>query len=158
MDATIGPALAEQFALTWEMLRNAVMQCPDDHWRNGGVPKHVPARWVLHAVEAADAYSSPSPKHFSPGARFGLDWETARPDQLPPREEMLAYLDEVRRWLDGQLRATPDAEFLKGNTRFPWMGATVLAQALYWLRHTQHHVGQLNQILRTQGLTAARWK
>jgi uncharacterized damage-inducible protein DinB len=158
METTVGETLAEQFSRTWEMTREIVTQCPEDHWRNGGVPRHVPARWVLHAVETADFYARPGNGGWTWGDRFGVDWKTARPDELPSREDMLAYLEEVRRRLDTWLRAAADDELLRKRSDFAWTGASLLARLLYLLRHTQHHVGQVNQILKSQGVPLSKWK
>jgi len=154
---TVGTAIAEQFARAWTMLRSAISNFPAEQWRAGDDAYLIPSRLAYHAVETADFYSRETPEDFPWGQRFGVDWAEASPEQLPTQEQILAYLDDVQPKLDAWLRKAQDTELMAENT-FPWAGRTVLERMLYALRHTQHHIAELNLILRQRDLPSAEWK
>jgi hypothetical protein len=41
--------------------------------------------------------------------------------------------------------------------RLPWTGGTRLDRAIYSLRHSQHHLGQINAELRRKGVSRGEW-
>lgn len=155
--ATLGPTLAEQFTRGWGTLREVITVFPEDCWRAGERSRDVPARWAIHTVETADFYLRSSPEGFPWRARFGVDWEAALPKDLPLQPDVLAYLDEVQRRMNAWLPKAADDELLAENRAFPWTGGTVLGRMLYLLRHNQHHIGQLNEMLRMCGIRGAQW-
>jgi hypothetical protein len=73
------------------------------------------------------------------------------------RQEVLRYLGEVesnvRRWCN----VCDDAQFLAEQSMWKWTGKTALDRALFNLRHTQHHIAQLNAELRRRGLPRGEW-
>ena len=153
---TIGDSVAAQFARCWEMLRDIVRKTPEDRWRADADPQLTPARWALHAVDAVDAYQSTSMEAMSWGSRFG-DWEGASTEELPTREQLLEYLDEVAAKLETRLRGMSDGEML-APPPFHWTGATYLEHWLYALRHTHSHLGELNMLLRVAGGETGLWR
>lgn len=153
--ATIGEGLANQFERTWWMLKDVIRKVPEDRWCADGNPKLTPALWVLHAVEAVDAYrQDPTGPDWRP--RFG-DWEALSAEDLPSREVVLGYLDEVAEGLDAMLRGMTDKELLSAAA-YDWMGPTELERWLYALRHTHSHLGELNMLLRTWGQESGGWR
>ncbi len=155
---TIGEEIAAQFARTWRVFR-AQMEalCPED-WRSAEDRYLVPASLALHLVDTAHYYASPSREVHHRTKPIAVDWEDAAPEELPAREEVLAYAADVEamvaRWLEG----ATDEEILGPNDAFPWTGATPLQRALYLLRHSQHHLAEINLILRARGLPGADWE
>lgn len=156
MSAT-GEVIANQFARAWAMLRTIITECPATQWQSpssANDPFFVPARHALHVVETVDYYTSDSPNDYSWGHRFGVDWETAPAENLPAKEDLLAWADEIGGHLQLKLRHIP----VSAPSAFPWTGDSVAEHWVYVLRHTQHHVAVLSTILRMRGLPPATWQ
>ncbi|HJN14744.1 MAG TPA: DinB family protein, partial [Armatimonadota bacterium] len=145
---TTGEALADQFDRCWEMLRSSARRISPDRWRKDDNAKLNPARWALHAVEAAEWYERDDPDGFPWGKRFG-DWERGSADQLPTQDELIAYIDEVAATLGAHLRASTD-EDLAAASPYPWTGETNIGRWVYTLRHTTFHAGEVDMNLRME--------
>lgn len=154
--STTGPALAEQYDRMWEMMRAAIHRFTPEEWRAGDRPGLVPARWALHAIEAADFYSRPAPDGSVWAGRFGVDWEAPAEEQ-PGQDAMLDYLGEVQVQVGAWLRGASDADLL-GENAFPWTGPNVLSRAVYALRHTMYHLGEMSMLLRLRGAEETEWR
>jgi hypothetical protein len=154
--STIGESFAAQYARCWEMLRDVVDRTPEDRWRPDDNPQLTPARWALHAVQAVDAYRNTSLEEVDWTPRF-CDWESGSPEELPTREQLLAYLDEIASALDTRLRGMADAEMLAPSP-FHWTGASYVEHWAYGLRHTHSHLGELNMLLRLAGDEPGLWR
>lgn len=157
-EMTIQESLLDAFRRNWDIYKDLVKQTPEEHWRTGDVDYLIPARLVYHALEAADFYSSPTPKGFVAGHRFGVDWEAATPEQLPTREQTSEYLKETMKKVDGWLRGMSDSDLLSPQEEFRWTGKTVLGRAIYLLVHCRQHIGEINAELRRRGLPRAKWR
>lgn len=155
---SIGESIIENLSLTWEMYADAIKNIPDEHWRTGEIDYLIPARLMLHAIEAIDFYSSTSPSEFTHGYRFNIDRKTAPPEQLPGKDQLQTYLDEVKEKTESWLSGLEDEDFLSPETVFPWTGNTLLGRVLYSLAHCRQHFGELNAELRRRGLPRIKWR
>ena len=154
----ISESIIENFSLTWEMYSEAIDSIPYEHWRTGEIDYLIPARLMLHAVETIDFYSNKSPNDFKHGYRFKIDGKTASPNQLPSKDQLRTYLEEVRDKTESWLRGLSDEDFLSHESEFPWTGSTVLGRVLYLLEHCRQHFGELNAELRRRGLPRIKWR
>lgn len=165
MDA-LKETLWRQFGASIDMLRNAIMRCPDDYWNNHQRLFYT----AYHCILFLDYYLTIPPNHFSPELPFTL----TAPDQIPAdavddlvpdriysRQELVDYLQHCRakchHLIDG---------FTERNMHQPWIEKpdllapsaalkfSVLEILLYNMRHVQHHAAQLNLLLR-QGIDVA---
>ena len=152
----ISGSLIEALSLTWEMYRDAIKNIPEEHWRTGEIDYLIPSRLILHAIEAVDGYSSI--EEFTPGHRFGIDWEAAPPERLPTKEQARTYLREVEGKTESWLRGLDDSDLLSPETQFPWTGSTLLGRTLYMLAHCRQHLGEVNAELRRRGLPRVKWR
>ena len=153
----IGDALANQFERIWMQVRPAIENCPNAEWRRGDHPAFIPVRLACHLVETVDYYAQPTPESF-PGAGWGdVDWESGDVNALPDRDALLAYMEEVRGRVDAWLRGLSDEELLGGNA-FPWTGDSPMERMVYTLRHSQHHLAEINEELTRRGLPPAGWR
>ena len=152
----IAPELVEQMQRVWRTLAEAIAQCDDAEWTRGGKDMATPARAAIHTIETAEFYTREQIDGFTWGHRFSLDCEQAEATDLPSRQQVLAYLDEVATTTSNSLSALSDAD-LSRATAFPWTGGTRLATVIYLMRHTQHHTAQISAELRRRGLAPAAW-
>jgi hypothetical protein len=154
----INETLLESFSLVWEMYKDVLRSVEESQWRQGEIDYLVPSRLMLHSIETIDFYSSRSPKEFNHGYRFNIDRKTATLEELPTREQLKEYLDEVKEKCMSWLIKTDDPEYLSPETEFPWTGSNVLGRVLYLLSHCRQHLGELNAELRRRGLERIKWR
>jgi hypothetical protein len=152
----IADSLKEQFDRGWRMVGATVWETPEDVWRTGGRDYLCPARLAYHIAETVEFYLSEQDE-FPFGRRFGGDWEQLPPERLPSREQAAAYLAEVRRQATDWLVRHDDAALLGPNERHRWCGPTLLDLALYVLRHTLHHHGEMNALSVLAGTDTDNW-
>ena len=67
------------------------------------------------------------------------------PDALPPGQSTVIHLAKVmeertNRWLSS-------LRLFEANESFPWTGTDRLSVAVFLLRHSSHHLGELNAML-----------
>ncbi|MBT3284696.1 DinB family protein [Candidatus Bathyarchaeota archaeon] len=153
----ISDSIIENLALTWQMYSDAINTIPDEEWGTGEIDYLVPARQILHGIETLDFYSVMIPDVFTHGYRFNLDWQTASIDQLPSKEQLMKYLDEVKEKLENWILGIDDDLFHSPERLYPWTGSTLLGRVLYSLEHSRHHLGELNGELRRRGLPRVKW-
>jgi len=159
----IDEILNRQYGAALEMLERAVMACPEEFWASEEYPNrfwHV----AYHAAFFTHLYLHPSLDEFRPWAKCrqhyqflgGLPWA---PEQRPvidtpyTKPELLELIEFCR----GEIAAKLPAMDFDARSGFPWLPFTRLEVQIYSIRHTQHHVGQLVDRLRTARGTASAW-
>jgi hypothetical protein len=150
--------LWRQFGASIDMLERAIEACPASLW---GDATRQPEFWYLafHTLFWIDFYLSESPDAYTPFPPFGME-EADPAGVMPPRtytqEEVMRYLDHCRekcRRTIGGLSADEAAK------RFV-LGTLDLSREEiipYTMRHVQHHVAQLQLILRRETGSAPGW-
>lgn len=153
----IKKSLWQQFGASIDMLINSVSGCPDDYFRENKRYYYL----AYHSVVFLDYYSSIPPSTFCPKLPFTIKPLEQRPkesigdmipDKIYSKEEMLGYLQSTRSKCKKMIQSLTNEEslnlrFVEGNEKDD-MDYPVLEILLYNLRHTQHHIGQLNLIIR----------
>ena len=147
-----------QFRLQWATLRDMMQKIPDQQWASGEIDYLVPARLIYHILGATDVYANNRGyEEYKPLRRFTLDWKTVPAAQLPDRGQLLKSVDlmekTVTQWLDG----LGDQGLLEDEDSYTWTGDKKLGRAMYLLRHTQGHIGEVNSELRRRGLPRGKW-
>lgn len=148
----------QQFGASIDMLENALDACPEAVW---GDRTQRPEFWYVafHTLFYLDLYLSESHVGFAPPAPFTLDEMDERgllPDRVYTKEELKKYLthgrDKCRTTIAGM-----NEEQANRRCGFEWLDISVGEAIMYNMRHVQHHVGQLNLILRQKADSAPRW-
>lgn len=156
MDATTRNVLWEQLGASIDMLENVLRACPDGVW-HGKEPQfwHI----AFHTLFFLDLYLSDSADGFAPPPPFTLselEPSGILPERVYSRDELLEYLDHGRRKARARIEA-----LTTGNStevcQFGWIALTRSESVLYNMRHVQHHVAQLNLLLRLAGCDVPRW-
>ena len=65
---------------------------------------------------------------------------------------MNSYLQSTKERIIAKLADMEDEEVMSPETHTPWVGATYLDKAIYVLRHTTQHVGEINQVFVRHGV------
>ena len=157
-NGTLRRLLWNQFGVAIDMLENAIRACPDDLW---GDRSRRPEFWYVasHTLFWLDYYLADSPEGFTPPAPFDLcelDPAGVMPDRVYAKAELLGYLEHGREKCRTVLGSLTDDK-LREVHRWWTREFSVLENLIYNMRHVQHHVAQLNLILRQQTDSAPRW-
>jgi hypothetical protein len=154
----ISQQLWNQFGASIDMLSNCIHSVPDDFYSH-----HKRAYYLTyHTILFLDYYSSFPPVSFAPLLPFShlpIEQRPAEsigdmiPDAIYTKKELLRYVEIIREKCRQlifsitedtmQVRFTEGTE--EGDMDYPF-----LEILLYNLRHTAHHVGQLQLIIRQQ--------
>lgn len=158
MDPQWRGMIESQLGAAITMLENAIIACPEELWPDRAA---TPEFWYVafHTLFFLDLYLSGSIEGFAPPAPFTLDEldpAGVLPERAYTKPELLGYLDHCRR----KCRLTLASLTEDGSRRscsFPWGEMPFGELLLYNVRHVQHHVGQLNLVLRQRTDSAPRW-
>ncbi|TDO83956.1 hypothetical protein EV143_101399 [Flavobacterium chryseum] len=146
--------LWKQFGAAIDMLESSILVCPESFWDKKEF-------WysVYHTVFWLDYYSSTEPDAFSPPEPFTLsefDQNGILPERLYSKEELLEYLEFARKksffLIDGLNEETSKERFISKKKNY-----NRIEMIIYSMRHVQHHVGQLNLLLRQNEDVAGKW-
>lgn len=153
----IQESLWNQLGAGIDMLINVISNCPDNYFTKNKRFYYV----AYHSVIFLDYYLSIPPKDFSPALTFTIKEKDESfpesvgdmiPDRIYSRQELIGYLNQTRLKCKKIIDSLTDNEKLK--TRFTEgnqegdMDYSILEILLYNMRHTQHHIGQLNLMIR----------
>ncbi|WAH36104.1 DinB family protein [Alicyclobacillus dauci] len=155
-----------QFGASIDMLENAVLACPEGVWSASSEKprwkeRDVAGFWyvVYHTLFWLDRYLTNPPTDFIPRAPFTLDELDPAgilPERVYSKDEMLQYLQECREKCHDTIMSLND-EDVREPCGLDWLPVTRAELLLYNLRHVQHHVGQLNLLLRQGTGSAPRY-
>jgi len=142
----ISSTLVRQLKNIARTLTVAMNRCPDDLWNR---PKtrttDSPAWTAYHAVAALPELhmlNIPS-LGFAPELENGV---------VASKEEVKSMLNEIMGHVLDRYSEMPDDMILTEDNGIP-----NARNLIYALRHTQHHVSELTQILRENGVKAPAW-
>jgi len=156
MERLVG-VINAQYKAAWSMLAETIEAFDDDGWRTGDSDYAVPVRLAYHTIETADYYFHHALVAFEWAERFGVDWETSNAVRLPNRDAIREYLVEVRDKVRCWIAVHGDVGLLAPDEAFHMEGMKHLDRALYVLRHTHHHIGELFSILRVRDIARPGW-
>ncbi|MCV2485548.1 DinB family protein [Flavobacterium sp. SH_e] len=146
--------LWRQFGAVIDMLESSILVCPDRFWDKKDF-------WysVYHTIFWLDYYSSVEPDAFSPLQPFSLselDPDGILPERVYSKQELLVYLEYSRKkcyfLIDNLTDETSKERFITKYKNY-----SRIEIILYNMRHVQHHVGQLNLVLRQNEDVAGEW-
>lgn len=152
---TVKDSILTQFGAAIDMLENAIQRCPERVWQAEKAFSHQ----AFHTLFFLDYYLSPNPVGFAPPANFRYsEFGDEPPQGIFSKAEILDYLLFCKNKLE-QLLADLTGETAESRwiNESKTMDFSVMEILLYNLRHVQHHVGQLNLMLRQQVDDAPPW-
>jgi hypothetical protein len=154
--ASLVDVLTAHFDAQWQMFEDAIRAIPVEGWRAGGHDFFVPARLVFHAIQAVEFHLQHDydPTKFDWTAE-GVNWSESPGDEFPDRAAMLAYLDRVRDRVRVWLEETGEEGLLDPHP--PYFDSKV-SHAIYVLRHSQYHLGNLDTLLHNNGWQSPEWQ
>jgi hypothetical protein len=172
MENEFKECLWTNFAAAIDMLENAVTICPDELWLKEKKFFYL----TYHTTIFLDYYLTQPVKNFVPTLPYTIVDsnnlpEEAVDDVIPnrfyTRQEILDYLTSVREKCRKIIFSPSDKLFercidpseinVHGLCPFLVTNYTMLEIIFYYFRHVQHHVGQLNLLLRQKINKAPEW-
>lgn len=154
MDSTLKQTLWNQLGAAIDMLENALIMCPEELWDTDS------KFWYngYHVLFFLDYYLTEEPEKFLPPEPFTLS--EFEPDTMPERvytkEELLRYLGYCRKKCNSFINGLTE-DSIKRRWVNDYKNFSIPELLIYNLRHVQHHVAQLNMILRQQINDAPKW-
>jgi uncharacterized damage-inducible protein DinB len=137
-----------------KMLEEAIKLCPDEIWNK---TLDEPPFWqqVYHTLHYLDFYLGDNPKTFE--KRFELKENlNERTDEILTKEQLSSYLTAIKKKTTKVLDEINEKK-LEGKNSYFWTGPTIAHKLVYNIRHSQHHIGRLNSILRRCANDASKW-
>ena len=138
-------AVKSQYLASLEMLRQAIVTCPDSLW-NSSAYRNQYWHIAYHVLFYTHLYLQPSEEDFVPWDKhrdacrsLGPGPEGAEVREPYSQEEILAYHELCRAQVEEQVAAL-DPEAASG---FYWLPFDKLELQFYNIRHIQQHTGEL---------------
>jgi hypothetical protein len=152
---SIKDAIWNQFGASLDMLENAIIMCPDEHW------DAALNFWYTsyHCVFWTDYYLTTEPNKFEPPKPFTFsEFEPTgkKPDRTYTKTEVLTYLEYCRQKAN-KLIVGLTIEKLNNRWVNDYKNYSLLEILFYNIRHIQHHSAQLNLLLRQTINNAPTW-
>ena len=152
---TVKDSIYGQFGAAIDMLENAVRFCPDGLWENEKAFSHQ----AFHTLFFLDYYLSLNPVGFTPPANFKYsEFGDEPPLEIFSKAEILEYLLFCKAKFEALVynlsEETAESRWVNQSQTMDYSIVEIL---LYNLRHVQHHVGQLNMMLRQSIDDAPNW-
>lgn len=155
MQNTINQSLWNQFGASIDMLKNAILACPDVHWNTDS------KFWynAFHCLFFLDYYLCMQPVDFKPPPSFTeSEFEDRLPERVYTQQELFDYLqgssDKCKELIMSLDAEKMEARWINSSRS---MDYSVFEILLYNLRHVQHHAAQLNLLLREATNDAPEW-
>jgi len=165
MDYSFKEILWKQFGASLDMLRNTISMCPEELFVSNKRFFYM----TYHTLVFLDYYLTLPPDSFSSPLPFTIKDSEEIPDEalddvIPnkfySKTELLEYLQHGHNKCHALISNLTSEKLRERFVEPPGEGAmdySLLEILLYNMRHVQHHVGQLNLLLRQQLNIAPRW-
>jgi len=168
LDNPLINALYAQFFRTYRMWKEELSKIPSRDWHKSTDDYLHPTRQLIHMLQAIDCYTSKKDA-------FAYNWnqffshcqETITPferewiekvENLPGKKESLEMLELWWKKFFEYLTTLSDQDLAKPNKIHRHTGHTLFEKLIYILRHTQHHLGEINTDLRLRNLKRVDWR
>ncbi len=150
--------LGRQYGAVIEMLETSIAVCPEEIWSDRA---QKPEYWYLvyHTLFFLDLYLSGSLDGFALPAPFTLDEldpAGVLPERVYTKEELQNFLLHCRKKCMATIGNLTNAK-AQETCKFSNFEISFGELFLDNLRHVQHHVAQLNLILRQKTDSAPKW-
>jgi hypothetical protein len=136
--------LLGQFQHAFAIFNEEVARFSDQQWVDGFAFFQVPVRQAIHLLECLEFYFADKPLNgYHWGKHFGGSWWELKEDQLPDKENILAFAHGLELQVMNTLSSLDDQDLFRAlDQEYDW-ATTLIGHYIYALRHTAHHQGQL---------------
>jgi len=145
METTMNTELMSQYAHIWRVFERLVSDFDDVSWLCTGRKATTPVRLSFHILKATKYYlEDPSVIEFASGKSFDVDCETAKEEALPSRSDVIVCIKEFANKTESWIA---ELDLSSPNKTFEWAGKTKLGVAIFLLKHSLYHLGELSSLL-----------
>lgn len=146
--------LRAQYGKAFRTIRQIAQAFSDDRWREPhGDVYYIPSRIAYHLAAVIDKQVAGGfrDKDFALKLPYG-NWMEAKAEDLPGREEFLAYFDAAVQRAEKDLNTLNDEDMTAPiEQERAWIGASQMGAHLYLMREISDHTGELNKMLIEDG-------
>ena len=173
MNQIFQESLWKNFAAVIDMLKNIIVICPNEIWQKEKKIFYM----TYHTVIFLDYYLSSPVKDFHPNLPYTIGdldnlaleaIDDVIPNHFYSKEELLTYISTIRVKCKRLITLTPMEKFSerwinKEEINMHGLCPSLVIKynrweiLLYNFRHVQHHVAQLNLLLRQKANVATEW-
>jgi hypothetical protein len=155
MSSFIQTELWKQFGAALDMLSESITTCPELIWETDKRFSKI----VYHSLFFLDYYLTKEPIGFTQPEHFTYSEFEEEPELVIfTKKELQVYLGNCKTKAENFIFSLEESEMKKRwINESKSMDFSMLEILLYNLRHVQHHVGQLNLLLRESCQSAPEW-
>lgn len=155
MEETFKTSLWKQFGASIDMLENSVKACPDSLWNDSSKFWYI----AYHTIFFLDYYLSEDAENFNPPMPFTLSEfnpDGEMPEKVYDKSELLEYIKFSKEKCRKLISELSDENMQK---RFinKYLNYSRFEILLDNMRHVQHHMAQLNLLIRQSGNEPPDW-
>ena len=154
MSKIMADDLRAQYQKVFSTIRGIVEAFPENRWREPhGHVYYIPCRIAYHMAVVIDNHIAGGfrDKDFGSKLPYGK-WIEATAENLPEKNEFLAYFDGILGRAEKALAALDDENLMSAiEPERAWMGASQMGMHLYMMRELSDHTGELNKMLIENG-------
>ncbi|MFB3895040.1 MAG: hypothetical protein ACE14V_01940 [bacterium] len=127
-------------------LREAVTLIPADKWKQGLNEYLIPARLYYHIFIGLEWFiNTKDPEEHKRTRKYNLNWMDTV-DPMPDQPTALKDID----WLEDRIKDRIATAAQSGED--------LSSKAVYFVRHTRHHFGELAAVMRLLGIKRPKWE
>ena len=159
MSQLLCKSLDSNFQEAIKLTVETIWQFSPEQWTKGIDNFQIPWKISYHLIECLDYYfreQSVEPFHW--GHRFQGGWWELPSDRIPSQNDLLNYLEEIKKRISVHFSRLDDSEFTIPFDKEREHGDTRLGHYLYALRHTMHHHGALSLLSLSYGNSPGTWE
>lgn len=155
MSIFIQEEIWKQFGAGLDMLSGSIGSCADQIWQEDGRFSQL----AYHTLFFLDYYLTKEPVGFSQPSHFSYSEFEEEPELVIfSKSDLILYLENCRSKAKNFIFSLDETQLKKRwINESKTMDFSMLEILLYNLRHVQHHVGQLNLLLRETTQNAPEW-
>lgn len=140
--------IMNQYSHFWRTYRKVCSDFDLKSWKESGFGITQPGRLALHILQSTIFYvEGKEPLVLKDGSPVECHSAEMDREALPDLENILFCLETVEKKTEDWIN---NMEFESRNEKFPWTGETAFSVALFVLRHSQYHLGEMNAMLNEQ--------
>lgn len=135
----------DQFRHFWRMFEEIIDDFDNKSWFQSGFALTTPARLAFHILQSTKYYiNDRSQIELKTGKSIDADCSKLDDNDLPFKEDIILNIPSIKQKTDEWLQ---NIDFDSKNIQFNWTGKTMMSVALFLIRHSQFHMGEINALL-----------
>ncbi|MFP4363177.1 MAG: hypothetical protein ACLFR1_04855 [Spirochaetia bacterium] len=137
-----------QYKHFWRTFERIVTDFHEDAWGGTGYALTTPVRLGYHIIQSTKYYIDDQvPLVYKSGRSISVLSKDLQQADFPTQDDVLFMIQSLSAKTEKWLQSI---DFSAPNAKYPWTGGSMLSVVLFLLRHSQHHLGEMNALLNEQ--------